>query len=71
MVGKLIANDSDAQINVRVGPGENYRARHYGVVGDQVEVLDAQTSADGDQWHHVRFVVSGADGWVHEAFVEF
>ncbi len=71
-MGLLTANPG-SQINIRSGPGIEYSALHYGVVGDRVEILDSQheNSSDpyGRRWHRVRFVESRAVGWVRGDFL--
>lgn len=65
----LLTADPESQVNVRTGPGTRYRTQHYGLAGDRVAILDsAFETCDSPlscrQWHRVRFVQSGAVGWV-------
>ncbi|MCT7987163.1 SH3 domain-containing protein [Laspinema olomoucense] len=69
----LLTTTQGSQINIRSGPGIEYSALHYGVVGDRVEILDSQRENSSDiysrSWHRVRFVESGAVGWVRGDFL--
>jgi hypothetical protein len=67
--GKLIANDANTQINVRVAPDRNSTSMHYGLPSDRIYVLSETTGTDGFVWHEVEFVKSGAKGWVRGDFV--
>ncbi len=64
----LLTTTQGSQINIRSGPGIEYNSLHYGIVGDRVEILDSQRENTSDiysrRWHRVRFVESGAVGWV-------
>lgn len=62
---------SNSRINVRSGPGTNYRIKHYGLNGDQVEIFDISDGNDGYSWYHLGFVESGAEGWVREDLLAF
>lgn len=68
----LYSYNPKIQINVRSGPGTNYRVRHYGYSGDPIDLLDNSTrGGDGYRWYNVRFVQSGARGWVREDLISF
>ena len=61
----LRANDPGSRINIRSRPSVASSSPHYGFPGDRVTVLDRSTTTnDGYVWYRVRFVESGADGWV-------
>ena len=60
----LDASDPGSRINIRSDPSSSSTALHYGLPGDQVDILRNQTGDDGYLWHFVRFDVSGAEGWV-------
>jgi hypothetical protein len=74
---RLVSEDRDAQINVREGPGRQYNSPHYGLVGDKVIILLAESREDfaieedrnGILWVKVEFINSGARGWVRRDFV--
>lgn len=73
---RLVAKDPDSQINVRSGPGTEYSAPHYGLVGDRVTILRGNvdgfaiaTDRRGNRWVKVEFVRSKARGWVRRDFV--
>jgi hypothetical protein len=69
----LLTTTQGTQINIRSGPGIEYRSLHYGLVGDRVEILDSQRENPSDiyshPWHQVRFVESGAVGWIRGDFL--
>jgi hypothetical protein len=69
----LLTTNQGSQINIRSGPGIQQSSLHYGVVGDRVEILDSQRENSSDiysrRWHRVRFVESGAIGWVRGDFL--
>ncbi|MCT7967064.1 SH3 domain-containing protein [Laspinema sp. D1] len=69
----VLTTTQGSQINIRSGPGIEYSALHYGVVGDRVQILDSQRENSSDiysrRWHQVRFVESGAVGWVRGDFL--
>ncbi len=72
----LTAEDPQAQINVRSGPGRQYTSPHYGLVGDRVLILAGKvdglaivTDRLGLSWVKVRFPKSGATGWVRRDLV--
>ncbi len=61
----LRASDPSSRINIRSSPSVASSAPHYGFPGDRVTVLDRSTTTnDGYVWYRVRFVESGAEGWV-------
>lgn len=74
---RLASEDRDAQINVREGPGREYRSPHYGVVGDEVIILRGEgreglalaEDRNGMLWVKVEFPNSGARGWVRRDFL--
>ena len=67
--GELSSYSHDARINVRTGPGTHFYARHYGLSGDRVTILNEAPSNDGYRWWYLKFNVSGAKGWVREDLV--
>ncbi len=58
-----------SRVNVRTGPGTEYEASAYGLVGDDVALIGQALSAECETWAKVRFVESGFEGWVHEQFI--
>jgi hypothetical protein len=68
--GVLVAQDPQAQINVRTGAGSSFERRHYGVVGDKVTVITSVRGKDGYTWYQIKFPTSGADGWVRDEFIQ-
>lgn len=68
----LLTATQGSQINIRSGPGTQHPSLHYGVVGDRVSILQTQNESSLDiprPWHRVRFVESGAIGWVRGDFL--
>ncbi len=72
----LTAEDPQAQINVRSGPGRQYASPHYGLVGDRVLIMPGKadglaivTDRLGLSWVKVRFPNSGASGWVRRDLI--
>lgn len=68
-IGILTSREPDSQINVRDAASTASQAQHYGLVGDQVRILDRTTGSDGQLWYRVEFLGSGATGWVRGDFV--
>jgi hypothetical protein len=64
----LVAGDTNSQINLRATPSSTGRRLGYGLVGDQVQVIDRMTS-EGYDWFQVKFPRSGAVGWIRGDFV--
>lgn len=65
----LVAENQDAQINLRAEPSIKAESKGYGLVGDQVTALGSVQGEDGSQWYQVKFESSGAKGWIKETFV--
>jgi hypothetical protein len=74
-IGTLTATDPNAQINVRSQPTIRSNSPHYGVSGDQVEILKCVVDQDRPNsdlnWCQIRFVQSQATGWVRSDFIIF
>lgn len=74
-VGTLIANDRGSQINLRSQPTAQSRAVGYGLAGDKVNILKCQKDTDSAgsslNWCQVKFMESGAVGWIRSDFIEF
>ena len=68
--GQLIAEQADAQINVRQEPGIQAAILHYGVPSDRVTLMYSRRDAAGAIWYEVKFPDSGAQGWVRGDFVQ-
>lgn len=69
--GKLTAQNADAQINVRTGAGTSFDSPHYGVVGDEVTLIESAREAGSEQiWYKVRFTGSGVEGWIRSDFIQ-
>jgi hypothetical protein len=74
-VGTLIAHERGSQINLRSQPTVNSRAIGYGLAGDQVNILqcqqDTDTAGSDLNWCQVKFLESGAVGWMRSDFIIF
>ena len=58
-----------SRVNVRTGPGAEFEANAYGLVGDAVQVVGQAFSTNCDTWIQVKFPVSGHTGWVRSDFI--
>ncbi len=74
----LVAQVTNSRINLRSGPGTNYRNLGYGLVGDFVYILsslppeaDFKKDQQGYLWYRVGFPKSGAVGWIRQDFLKF
>ncbi len=74
-VSTLTASDPNARINVRSQPTINSSSPHYGLPGDKVTVIrcvqDQDTAGSDLNWCNIKFVTSGATGWVRSDFIVF
>jgi hypothetical protein len=69
--GKLTAQNADSQINVRTGAGTSFDSPHYGVVGDEVTLIESARETDSEQiWYKVKFTGSGSEGWIRSDFIQ-
>ncbi|HEY9762148.1 MAG TPA: SH3 domain-containing protein [Trichocoleus sp.] len=66
----LVAQDAQAQINLRSQPNAQSKAKGYGLVGDGVKLLKAAEGDDQLTWYYVRFNESGAEGWIRGDFID-
>jgi uncharacterized protein YgiM (DUF1202 family) len=69
LIGKLVAEDPQAHINVRSGPGLEYALLGYGLVGDNVQVIGVKEASDKQIWFKVYFSESKIYGWIRADFV--
>jgi uncharacterized protein YgiM (DUF1202 family) len=69
VAGKLVTQQAKARVNVRREPGEASAIAHYGLAGDKVLLLASGRDVTEKIWYQVRFVGSGAEGWVRGDFV--
>lgn len=68
----LIAEDANAQINIRSNPNTRAKAIHSGRVGNPVEVLrQIVPEKENYAWSYVRFKNSGVEGWVRVDFIQY
>jgi hypothetical protein len=69
--GHLTAPTSDSRINVRTGAGSGFDSPHYGVVGDEVTLIESAREAGSEQiWYKVKFTGSGIEGWIQSDFIQ-
>ena len=69
--GQLTAQTPASQINVRTGPGTTFDSPHYGVVGDEVTLIESAREANSKQiWYKVKFTGSGIEGWIRSDFIQ-
>ncbi len=69
----LITKDPNSRINLRSGPSINSTSLGYGLPGDQVTLLDFNKGTDNEPrvpWIKVKFIKSGAIGWIRGDFVK-
>ncbi|MGD1942329.1 MAG: SH3 domain-containing protein [Leptolyngbyaceae cyanobacterium] len=58
-----------SRVNVRTGPGLDYEATAYGLVGEDVEIIGQAFSRECETWIQVQFPSSEHVGWVHNDFI--
>jgi hypothetical protein len=66
----LSGSEPGSRVNVRSAPSTTSSSPHYGIVGDRVETLRQTQGSDGYTWYYVRFVQSGAEGWVRGDLIQ-
>lgn len=66
----LIAEQANAQINLRSQPTTASESRGYGLVGDSVKLLRAAEGEGNLTWYYVKFDESGAEGWIRGDFID-
>ncbi|KAI9130294.1 SH3 domain-containing protein [Acaryochloris sp. CCMEE 5410] len=64
----LAGSQPGSRVNVRSGPSTATYSPHYGLVGDQVWIINQVVGDDGYAWFYVRFA-SGAEGWIRGDFI--
>lgn len=67
--GQLISNDPNSKINVRAKPTTQSKAKHYGLKGDHITLLQKAEGEGNYIWYYVRFDQSKAEGWIREDFI--
>lgn len=66
----LISREPGSPINIRSGAGTKFEPPiHIGYAGDIVRVKGYSSSNNGYVWYEVRFIQSGAVGWVRGDFL--
>jgi hypothetical protein len=66
----LVAEDPDAQINMRAGPSAEAAVIDVGVVGDEGVASSLVTAEDGYGWYYIRLDPGERSGWVRDDFVD-
>jgi uncharacterized protein YgiM (DUF1202 family) len=69
VAGELVTQQAKARVNVRQEPGEENAIAHYGLAGDKLMLLASRRDWAEVLWYQVKFVGSGAEGWVRGDFV--
>jgi Bacterial SH3 domain len=69
VAGEIVTQQPKARVNVRLAPGEQSAIAHFGVAGDKVMLLASGRDAAEKMWYQVKFVGSGAEGWVRSDFI--
>lgn len=67
--GYITGDTVGSQVNVRTGPGSEYEASAYGLVGDSVQIIGQAFSTNCETWIQVRFPISRHVGWIHSNFI--
>lgn len=67
----LTARNQTSLINVRTFPSMDAYIQHYGLVGDEVEILEEIRDTEGYIWYRVQFEATGAEGWIREELLRF
>ena len=74
-VATLTTRDARTQINLRTAPTVYSRANGYGLPKDEIHILecviDQDTVGSELNWCRVRFLQSGAIGWIRSDFIIF
>ena len=66
--GYITANE----VNIRIGPGENYESLGVFFKDDYVTLLNKITAADGDSWYEVKYYnkqYGWIQGWVNGNYI--
>jgi hypothetical protein len=70
--GRIVGETFGSRVNVRKVPSTEDVSPHYGLVGDEVEILQETISdKDGRTWYRVRFPRTQAEGWIRGDFIQF
>jgi Bacterial SH3 domain len=67
--GEIVTQRPKARVNMRSAPGEKSAIAHFGLGGDKVMLLASGRDVAEQMWYQVKFVGSGAEGWVRGDFV--
>ncbi|MBE7383393.1 MAG: SH3 domain-containing protein [Leptolyngbya sp. SIO1E4] len=68
--GYIDGEEPGSRVNVRTGPGTEYEASAYGLVGDSINVIGQAFSSECETWIKVRFLESEFEGWIHAQFIK-
>lgn len=67
---RIRGSNPGSRVNLREGPGTEFTADAYGLVGDSVQVIGQAFSTECETWAKVRFPQSGYEGWIHANYIE-
>ena len=67
--GYIDGEETGSRVNVRQGPGTEYEASAYGLVGDSSYIIGQAFSSECETWIKVRFLESEFEGWIHSQFI--
>lgn len=68
-IARLNSRDLGSAINIRAEASTTAEILHLGYSGDQVEIISQVSGGDDSRWYNIRFLESGATGWVRGDFV--
>lgn len=68
--GVIIADDTEAAINLRSQPTTQSEVTGTGTVGDRLELLKLAEGEGGYSWYFVKFVEAGSEGWIRGDFID-
>lgn len=68
--GYIAGQEYGSRVTLRSGPSTGNSSLGYGLVGQDVELLDRVfNDYDGSWWVQVQFYESGAVGWIHGSYI--
>ena len=67
--GQICTNDRGGRLNVRTGPGVNYRPWTQVANGQTVTLYDSRMGHDGGGYRWQRIYLNGREGWVRSDYV--
>lgn len=67
---RLVAQQPNSKINLRLQPSSASPDKGYGLVGDLVKLIERIEDKSGSIWYLVEFEESGAEGWIRSDFID-